>query len=47
MFEVIKMVGKYHDFSAGLSIGGNDLDTEKENIHMMNILITSPGNFNI
>ena len=37
------MIGRYHDFSCGLSIGGNSLDTEKENISQMNILITSPG----
>lgn len=43
VFEVIKLAGKYHDFSCGLAIGGNDLEQEKEHIYNMNILIGTPG----
>lgn len=43
VFEVIKLVGKYHDFSVGLAIGGNDMDREKEQIYNMNIIIGTPG----
>jgi ATP-dependent RNA helicase DDX10/DBP4 len=43
VFEVLKIVGKYHDFSCGLVIGGNNLDLEKDNLYRMNILIGTPG----
>ncbi|KAL6999301.1 DEAD-box ATP-dependent RNA helicase 32 [Sarracenia purpurea var. burkii] len=44
LFDVLKSVGKHHTFSAGLLIGGRkDVDTEKEHVNMMNILICTPG----
>jgi ATP-dependent RNA helicase DDX10/DBP4 len=43
VFEVFKQIGKYHDFSIGLVIGGNNLENEKNNLYKMNILIGTPG----
>uniref|UniRef100_A0A8D0HMA6 ATP-dependent RNA helicase n=1 Tax=Sphenodon punctatus TaxID=8508 RepID=A0A8D0HMA6_SPHPU len=42
-FEVLRKVGKNHDFSAGLIIGGKDLKQESNTIHQLNILICTPG----
>ncbi|XP_020774404.1 probable ATP-dependent RNA helicase DDX10 [Boleophthalmus pectinirostris] len=42
-FEVLRKVGKNHEFSAGLVIGGKDLKTESERIHQTNIVICTPG----
>ncbi|KAM6446867.1 putative ATP-dependent RNA helicase DDX10 [Liasis olivaceus] len=42
-FEVLRKVGKNHEFSAGLIIGGKDLKQESSKIHSMNILICTPG----
>ncbi|XP_067280815.1 probable ATP-dependent RNA helicase DDX10 [Pseudorasbora parva] len=42
-FEVLRKVGKNHDFSAGLIIGGKDLKDESEKIHRTNIIICTPG----
>ncbi|XP_058040994.1 probable ATP-dependent RNA helicase DDX10 isoform X2 [Ahaetulla prasina] len=42
-FEVLRKVGKNHEFSAGLIIGGKDLKQESGKIHNMNILICTPG----
>ncbi|KAK8643941.1 hypothetical protein V6N13_013218 [Hibiscus sabdariffa] len=44
IFDVLKTVGKYHTFSAGLLIGGRkDVDVEKERVNELNILICTPG----
>ena len=43
IFEELRKVGKHHDFSAGLLIGGKDVDVEKSRIGMMNLLIATPG----
>ncbi|XP_061484627.1 probable ATP-dependent RNA helicase DDX10 [Rhineura floridana] len=42
-FEVLRKVGKNHDFSGGLIIGGKDLKQESSRIHNINILICTPG----
>lgn len=42
-FEVLRKVGKNHDFSAGLVIGGKDLKLESEQIQHTNIIICTPG----
>ncbi|XP_068449282.1 probable ATP-dependent RNA helicase DDX10 [Clinocottus analis] len=42
-FEVLRKVGKNHEFSAGLIIGGKDLESESERIHRTNIVICTPG----
>ncbi|GMJ15952.1 hypothetical protein like AT5G54910 [Hibiscus trionum] len=44
IFDVLKTVGKYHTFSAGLLIGGRkEVDLEKERVNELNILICTPG----
>ncbi|XP_063043537.1 probable ATP-dependent RNA helicase DDX10 [Engraulis encrasicolus] len=42
-FQVLRKVGKNHEFSAGLIIGGKDLKDEAEKIHRTNIIICTPG----
>ncbi|KAM9247679.1 putative ATP-dependent RNA helicase DDX10 [Leptosomus discolor] len=42
-FKVLRKVGKNHEFSAGLIIGGKDLKEESERIHHINVLICTPG----
>lgn len=42
-FEVLRKVGKNHEFSAGLIIGGKDLKTESEKVQYTNIVICTPG----
>ncbi|NXD22042.1 DDX10 helicase, partial [Spelaeornis formosus] len=42
-FKVLRKVGKNHEFSAGLVIGGMDLKEESEKIHYINMLICTPG----
>uniref|UniRef100_A0A671RX79 ATP-dependent RNA helicase n=1 Tax=Sinocyclocheilus anshuiensis TaxID=1608454 RepID=A0A671RX79_9TELE len=42
-YEVLRKVGKNHEFSAGLVIGGKDLKDESEKIHRTNIVICTPG----
>ncbi|XP_072517811.1 probable ATP-dependent RNA helicase DDX10 [Salminus brasiliensis] len=42
-FEVLRKVGKNHEFSAGLVIGGKDLKDEIMKIHRTNIIICTPG----
>ncbi|XP_061351763.1 DEAD-box ATP-dependent RNA helicase 32 [Gastrolobium bilobum] len=44
LFDVLKSIGKYHNISAGLLIGGRkDVDMEKERVNELNILICTPG----
>uniref|UniRef100_A0A673H4W3 ATP-dependent RNA helicase n=1 Tax=Sinocyclocheilus rhinocerous TaxID=307959 RepID=A0A673H4W3_9TELE len=43
IYEVLRKVGKNHEFSAGLVIGGKDLKDESEKIHRTNIIICTPG----
>ncbi|KAG0500650.1 hypothetical protein HPP92_000722 [Vanilla planifolia] len=44
LFEELKIVGKRHTISAGLLIGGRkDVDTEKECVNFLNILVCTPG----
>ena len=42
-FEVLRKVGKYHDFSGGLVIGGKDLKIEQDHILNTNIVVCTPG----
>ncbi|XP_022292440.2 putative ATP-dependent RNA helicase DDX10 [Crassostrea virginica] len=42
-FEVLKKIGKFHDFSAGLVIGGKLLKEETTRINRTNIIICTPG----
>lgn len=43
IFEVLKKIGRYHTFSAGLVIGGRSLQEEQERLGKMNILVCTPG----
>jgi ATP-dependent RNA helicase DDX10/DBP4 len=43
IFEVLRAVGKHHGLSAGLVIGGKDLESEQSHIVRMNILVCTPG----
>lgn len=43
IFETLKKIGKYHDFSAGLIIGGKDLYFERGRMDQCNIIICTPG----
>ncbi|KAM8889081.1 putative ATP-dependent RNA helicase DDX10 isoform 1-T2 [Synchiropus picturatus] len=42
-FEVLRKIGKNHEFSAGLVIGGKEVKSEAEKIHRTNIVICTPG----
>ncbi|EIW69833.1 hypothetical protein TREMEDRAFT_30305, partial [Tremella mesenterica DSM 1558] len=42
-FNQLRDVGKYHNFSAGLVIGGKPLKEERDRLSRMNILIATPG----
>lgn len=43
IFEVLRKVGQRHSFSAGLVIGGKNLQEERERLGRMNILVCTPG----
>ncbi|RAK97534.1 RNA-dependent ATPase HCA4 [Aspergillus ibericus CBS 121593] len=43
IFEVLRKVGRYHTFSAGLVIGGKSLREEQDRLGRMNILVCTPG----
>ncbi|OAA38797.1 ATP-dependent RNA helicase DBP4 [Metarhizium rileyi] len=43
IFEVLRKIGRYHAFSAGLVIGGKSLKEEAERLARMNILVCTPG----
>jgi len=44
-FEVLRKVGRHHPFSAGMIIGGRDMQEEAERIGKMDILVCTPGRF--
>lgn len=43
IFDVLRSIGGYHSFSAGLVIGGKNLKDERERLSRMNILVATPG----
>ncbi|TAQ85129.1 hypothetical protein B7494_g6560 [Chlorociboria aeruginascens] len=43
IFEILRKIGRYHTFSAGLVIGGKSLQEERERLGRMNILVCTPG----
>ncbi|KAI8989191.1 DEAD-domain-containing protein [Trametes punicea] len=43
IFDVLRSIGGYHTFSAGLVIGGKNLKDERERLSRMNILVATPG----
>ncbi|KAH8201302.1 hypothetical protein TruAng_004546 [Truncatella angustata] len=42
-FEVLRKIGRYHSFSAGLVVGGKNLKEEADRMGRMNILVCTPG----
>jgi len=43
IFDVLRTIGGYHTFSAGLVIGGKNLKDESERLSRINILVATPG----
>lgn len=43
IFEVLRKLGAFFSFSAGLLIGGKDMSSERERVNRMNIIICTPG----
>ncbi|KAI9787212.1 MAG: ATP-dependent RNA helicase dbp4 [Geoglossum umbratile] len=43
IFDVLRKIGRYHTFAAGLVIGGKSLREEQERLGRMNILVCTPG----
>jgi ATP-dependent RNA helicase DDX10/DBP4 len=43
IFQVLRKVGSFHSFSAGLLIGGKSLAEEQSRLENINILICTPG----
>ncbi|KAJ7216492.1 P-loop containing nucleoside triphosphate hydrolase protein [Mycena pura] len=43
IFEVVRSIGGFHTFSAGLVIGGKNLKDERDRLARMNILVATPG----
>ncbi|KAK2460753.1 hypothetical protein APHAL10511_007223 [Amanita phalloides] len=43
IFDVLRSIGGYHTFSAGLVIGGKNLKDERDRLTRMNILVATPG----
>ncbi|MCJ1230737.1 ATP-dependent RNA helicase dbp4 [Toensbergia leucococca] len=43
IFEVLRKIGRFHAFSAGLVIGGKSLQEEQDRLGRMNILVCTPG----
>lgn len=43
IYETLRKVGRLHDFSAGLIIGGQNLKFERKRMDQINILICTPG----
>lgn len=43
IFQVLKEVGRNHDFAAGCVVGGRDLAAEQKGLGRMNVLVSTPG----
>lgn len=43
IYATLRKIGVYHDFSAGLIIGGQNLKFERKRMDQVNILICTPG----
>lgn len=41
--NVLRKIGRYHDFPTGLITGGNSLKEEQRGLYKMNILVSTPG----
>ncbi|XP_020283015.1 probable ATP-dependent RNA helicase DDX10 [Pseudomyrmex gracilis] len=43
IYETLRKVGRYHEISAGLIIGGKDLKFERKRMDQCNVVICTPG----
>ena len=43
IFEVLRSIGGFHNFSAGLVTGGKNLKDERDRLSRMNIVVATPG----
>jgi hypothetical protein len=43
IFEELRRVGRRHELSAGLLLGGKDVGEEAERVAGMNVLVATPG----
>ncbi|CBZ52070.1 putative DEAD/DEAH box helicase [Neospora caninum Liverpool] len=43
IFDVIKLVGRHHEFSAGCLIGGKSVQAEAQRVNALNIVVGTPG----
>ncbi|KAF9021679.1 DEAD-domain-containing protein [Hymenopellis radicata] len=43
IFDVLRSIGGYHSFSAGIVIGGKNVKDERDRLARMNILVATPG----
>lgn len=43
IFEELRNVGRHHELSAGLLIGGRNVENEKSTVDKMNLLVATPG----
>ncbi|XP_025156108.1 probable ATP-dependent RNA helicase DDX10 isoform X2 [Harpegnathos saltator] len=43
IYDTLRKVGQYHDFSTGLIIGGKDLKFEAKRMDQYNVIICTPG----
>ena len=43
IYETMTQVGRHHDFTIGLLIGGQNLKYERNRLHNLNIIIGTPG----
>ncbi|KAF8309942.1 P-loop containing nucleoside triphosphate hydrolase protein [Cantharellus anzutake] len=43
IFDVLKSIGRFHPYSAGLVIGGKNVSEEAVRLSRMNILVATPG----
>ncbi|KAH9474710.1 ATP-dependent RNA helicase dbp4 [Psilocybe cubensis] len=43
IFDVLRSIGGFHSFSAGLVIGGKSVKDESDRLSRMNILVATPG----
>lgn len=43
IFEVLRVVGYRHGFTAGLIMGGSDFRKEQQNVHQLAVVICTPG----
>jgi ATP-dependent RNA helicase DDX10/DBP4 len=43
IFQVLRKVGSFHDFSAGLLIGGKSFAEEQARLENINVMICTPG----